>query len=101
MKKISILSLVCLSVMFAQSSNEIYTKALEYEARGDFKSAMLEYKKLAQQQVTSQPEELQEANNISSINSAGYKHKEDLDTKVTFSSDDRRTFDSSKATKTT
>ncbi|QKF64057.1 phospholipase A [Campylobacter corcagiensis] len=53
MKKISVLSLVCASFLMANNS-EIYQKALEYEAKGDYKSAMLEYKKLATKVVVPQ-----------------------------------------------
>ncbi|NLK67396.1 MAG: phospholipase A [Campylobacteraceae bacterium] len=47
MKKIICLSMVCASFLFAQTRDEILQKAMEFEANGDYKNAMLYYKKLA------------------------------------------------------
>lgn len=53
MRKIAVLSLVCASFLVANDS-EIYQKALELEAKGDYKAAMQEYKKLATKVVVPQ-----------------------------------------------
>lgn len=54
MKKVAILSLVCVSYLLANNSSEIYQRAMDFEAKGDYKAAMNEYKKLATQAVTPQ-----------------------------------------------
>lgn len=46
-KKIICLSVVCASFLFAQTKDEILKQAMEFETSGDYKNAMLYYKKLA------------------------------------------------------
>lgn len=50
MKKIFLLC-VCISILFSQSADDFYQKALEFEKNGDFKNAMKYYKMSAKESL--------------------------------------------------